>query len=68
MLKKEPDEEKISYKFHVRRDLIPQLLEDEVTEVIDYDFVRERVEIEFQNEEEYNGFRIWLDHESPAEE
>jgi len=68
MLKKEPDEEKISYKFNLRSDLIPQLLEDEVTEVIDYDFVRETVEIQFQNEEEYDGFRIWLDHESPVEE
>ena len=68
MLKKEPDEEKISYKFNLRSDLIPQLLEDEVTEVIDYDFVRETVEIQFQNEEEYDGFRIWLDHESPTEE
>ena len=68
MLKKEPDEEKISYKFNVTGNLISQLLEDEVTEVIDYDFVRETVEIEFQNEEEYDGFRTWLDHESPAEE
>ena len=68
MLKKEPDEEKISYKFNVRRNLIPQLLEDEVTEVIDYDFVRETAEIEFQNEEEHDNFRIWLDHESPVEE
>ena len=68
MLKKEPDEGKISYKFDLRRDLIPQLLEGEVTEVIDYDFVRETVEIEFQNEEEHDNFRIWLDHESPVEE